>query len=224
VTSADGTQLSCEFNLIDCDRGDWELYVESQPAEITDSGYADIVDGTTYQSFVDVDYGTPILLTAGVPAAGQPWSVRITSRYKDCDDAGVWGDWSAWETSTEGNGTRAWAWENDPDHATIGYRTQGEMYFAEVRGMGFNKDGTIDLSCLSKNDLPPQFPLFKTTWLNLTVQCDRANALVWIEMDDTLKKASGPDEGGLVDIQIKNNTSGDKSDWYLNRFNFRSQG
>jgi len=224
VASADGTLLECEFNLVDCNVGDWELYVESQPAELTDSGYTNAINGITYQSFISVEYGTPILLTAGVPASGQPWSLSIISRYKDCDDAGVWGEWNAWQTSTEGNGTSAWAWENDPAHATIGYRTEGEMYFAEVRGMGFNKDGTIDLKCRAKNDIPPQFPIFNETWSAMTVQCDRANALVWIEMDETMKKHSGPDEGGLVDVQIKNNSTGVSSDWFLNRFNFRSQG
>jgi len=224
VASADGTQLTCEVNLVDCNIGDWELYVMSQPALLTDSGYTDMIGGATYQSFIGVEYGTPVLLTAAVPAAGQPWSVSLVSRYRDCDDAGVWGEWTAWQTSTEGSGSRAWAWENDPNHATIGYRTEGEMYFADLRGMGFNKDGTIDIKCRAKNDIPPQFPIFSETWAALTVQCDRANALVWVEMDDTLKKNSGPDEGGNVDMQLKNNTTGVSSDWFLDRFYFRSQG
>ncbi|MBN2027774.1 MAG: hypothetical protein JW854_13540 [Actinobacteria bacterium] len=224
AASADGTLLTCELNLVDCDIGDWELYVMSQPALLTDSGYTDAIGGVTYQSFVDVEYGTPVLLTQGVPASGEPWSVRITSRYRGCDDAGVWGDWSAWQTSTEGSGSMAWAWENDPNHDTINYKTEGEMYFVELRGMGFNKDGTIDISCIAKNDLPPKFPLFKATWSSITVQCDRANALVFVVMDETMKKFSGPDEGGYVDMEIKNNTTGDSSVKYINRFYFRSEG
>jgi len=224
VASADGMLLECELNLVECEIGDWELYVMSQPALLTDCGHTDVISGVTYESDITVEYGTPVLLTEGVPASGEPWSVSLTSRYRGCDDAGVWGAWSAWQTSTEGNGTRAWAWENDPNHDTINYRTEGEMYFAELRGMGFSKGGTIDIHCVAKNDLPPRFPLFKETWADVPVQCDRANARVYIVMDETMKKFSGPDEGGLVDMQIKDNTTGDSSDMYLNRFNFRSEG
>jgi len=224
VASADGTLLECELNLVECEIGDWELYVMSQPALLTDCGHTDVISGVTYESDITVEYGTPVLLTEGVPASGEPWSVSINSRYRGCDAAGVWGDWSAWQTSTEGNGTRAWAWENDPNNDTENWKTEGEMYFVELRGMGFNKDGTIDIACKGKKDDPPRFPIFNETWEGMAVQCDRANALVYVAMDETVKKNSGPDEGGLVDILIMNNLSGDISEWYLNRFNFRSEG
>ncbi|RJP30349.1 MAG: hypothetical protein C4536_09945 [Actinobacteria bacterium] len=224
VAAPGGRLVTCALNLVGCDTGDWELYVKSQPAGLTDSGYTDVISGIIYTSYISVDYGTPILLTPGVPAAGQPWSVSITSRYKDCNGSGEWGEWSSWQTVTEGNGSRAWAWENDPLHDTVNYRTEGEMYFAQLRGMGFNKDGTIDVECMGKNDLPPQFPLFQQTWQDQAVHCDRASAQVWIEMDDTQKKSSGPDEGGFVKMRIRNDGTGMWSDWYIDRFAFQSQG
>jgi len=225
-----GRLVDCYINLVDCDvhaDGDWELFGKSQPAGLTKSGYMDPIQSVSYTSTIDVIVGDPILLTEDVPVAGEDWSLEITSHYKDWyDDEGEWkwSDWFAWQTSTEGNGQPAWANENDPDwpEGSQDYRTRGEMYFSELRGMGFNKDNTMMVE--ARNDeYPNRGPGMQALWIDQVVLMDRSIPMVWIEMVEADAQTTGPDEGGMGRVRLRNNALGTWEDWYMDRFRMQAR-
>lgn len=215
-----GRMVSCSLNLIDCDAGDWELYGRDKSTAASDSGYADIISGVEYAAYIPVEVGTPTLLTSGVPAAGEPWSVKVESRYRNWNSGSdVWKDWKSWTAATEGDGTPAWVYENDEGHGDAIYTTQGVMYFIELRGKGFNL-GTVDVNCI--NDPGENTPAMNATWQNITVQTDRAGAAVWISMAQEDAKTTGPHvdekfQPNPISLRVKNNVSGVWSEWFGDR-------
>lgn len=222
-----GRHVDCALNLVDCDTGQWVLYGLSQPAGLTDSGFTDtIVDPqVTYIENFNVTVGTPMLLTEGIPASGDPWSIRVTSRYRDWEHVGgvwQWSAWKAWQTSTEGNGNAATCSENDPDwpEEDQDWRTEGQGYLAVVRGIGFEKAG---LSVHAANNAAPQGPAMDATWNAVPVFADRATLQVWAEMDETMAQTTGPNEGGYIRLQLMNPSVGAWGSWYDNRIRLLAQ-
>ena len=223
VAGPDGRLLACEVNLVDCDLGEWELYVKSQPAGLTDSGYADAISGVLYQTFLRITAGAPMLLTDAVPIAGEPASVSVASRYR-CWNTGTsdWKDWRAWQASTESDGTPAWAYEDDENRTDpkTGNSTQGVMYFTKLSGMGFN-EGTITVNAV--NDHGEGTAGMNATWPAATVKQDRATAAVWIEMVEGDELITGPhvkDDGSTLNpirLRIMNNMNSVWSAWYNDR-------
>ncbi|MDY6796797.1 MAG: hypothetical protein SWK76_16165 [Actinomycetota bacterium] len=229
VSSDFGRQLDCAVNLVECDTGVWWLYALDQPAGTTECDHVDDLASPAhdYRTLIEITMGAPRLLTDGVPTDPLDYSLMTQSRYRGCDNAGVWSDWSDWYPSVEGTlfggSYNAWIWENDPD-IEVQWRTEGEMYFEEIRGMGFNKDGTISVQV--KNNDAPQGPGMDADWNNLTVMMDRTAPKVWVEMDDpdTDKRTTGPDEGGYARIRLYNSANSTWCDWYINRIRIRSEG
>lgn len=231
VVTEMGRLVGCHINLVDCDVGTWNLYGLSQPAGETHNAYDDEIQDETYLSMIDVDVGAPILLTDDVPIAGEEASISITSHYQDWYNAGTpetpvwkWSNWFAWQPSTEGNGQPAWANENDPDWPVESqdYRTKGEMYFATIRGMGFNKDNTLMVEARN-DDYPNRGPGMQALWIGLVVQMDRSTPEVWIEMVEADVQTTGPDEGGMGRLRLGNNALGTWEDWYVDRFDLRAR-
>ncbi|NPV59561.1 MAG: type II secretion system protein [Actinobacteria bacterium] len=224
VSLDNGRRVQCLLNLVDCDAGDWELYGKATPTGVTDSGYTDIVNGVQYKTLLPITLGVPTLLTSGVPAGSEPWSVKVKSHYMNADAAGVWPeDWSDWLESTEGGGVQATVYETDDGRAQPQNRTRGEMFFVELRGMGFNK-GTINVH--AENDHGENTDGMDETWTNVTVLVDRENAKVWIEMEESDAKRTGPhqkDDGSEnpIRIRIKNNVNNKWSSWFNNRIRVR---
>ncbi len=219
-----GRKATCALNLIDCDAGDWELYAKSMPSGATDSGYTDIISGDTYITYLPVTVGTPTLLTNGVPTASEPWSVKVKSHYMNSNAAGEWPPgWSDWLESTEGAGSQAVVYETDDGRSQPQNRTRGEMFFVELRGMGFNK-GTVNIQC--QNDHGEDTDGMDETWTNVPVLTDRANVKVWIAMQASDAKRTGPhqkDDGSAnpIRIKIKNNVNNKWSDLFNNRIRVR---
>jgi len=221
VYSDSGRRMDGVINLVDCNAGGWELYVKSQPAGLTDSGYTDIISGVAYQSIANITVGKPVLLTAGVPASGEPWSVSACTRYRNWNSGtGDWKEWRSWGTNTEGSGVPAWTYETDEGQSTPTNRTQGVMYFVRLNGMGFN-EGNIDIHAV--NDHGENTNGMDATWANVLVRQDRATAAVWIEMGESDALPTGPhikDDGSTLNpirIQIKNNVNNVWSAWYNDR-------
>ena len=230
VSSLSGRRVSASLNFIDCDLAEWELYGVNSGGG-TDSRYQDAIRGYEYRAAFEIKLGVPVLRTADVPSTSDLYSLKIKSRYQGCDTGGVWTDWSAWDLSTEGELTyidpmgpvrNAWAWENDPDHGTVNLRTRGEMYFVEVRGMGFEKGGTLSVHV--KNDNAPPHTGIDKQWTGLQVKANRSQARVWVEMDESMKSASGPDEGGFAEIRLRNDSTGTWQPWYVDRIVFKREG
>ncbi|MGQ9757266.1 MAG: type IV pilus modification PilV family protein [Actinomycetota bacterium] len=227
-----GRHVEAKLNLVDCNLGSWIFYGLSTPDGLTDYGFTDTLrpNPVSYLTELDITLGAPILLTATVPTNPADYSLIIMSRYKPMVN-GAWRDWSDWDESMEGVYStlpkwggiyNAWAWENDPAHSTPEYRTMGEMYFKEIRGMGFAKEGGLRVQ-VENNDSPPHAGM-RYTWTGLTVHMDRTRAKVWVEMDETMKASTGPDEGGMGRIRLRNESSGIWQDWYMDRIAFRPEG
>ncbi len=232
VPSQYGRHVEAKLNLVDCDLGQWMFYGLSVPAGLTDYGFTDTLRPTpvTYLTNLNVTLGAPVLRTASVPTDPAQYSLIIMSRY-DAVVGGSWMGWSNWFQSIEGtyanippwgNIYNAWAWENDPAHGTVEYRTKGEMYFQEIRGMGFNKGSTLSVQVMN-NDAPPHTGM-NYTWTGLTVHMDRSQAKVWVEMDETMRATTGPDEGGMGRMRLRNDASGVWQDWYIDRIAFQREG
>lgn len=224
-----GRQVMAKLNFVDCDPGGWELYGVNAGGE-TDTRYQDALRGVTYLADLDISLGAPVLRTADVPSGPEDYSLIIKSRYNGFSE-GSWQGWSDWYTSTEGTlgnvppyGSirNSWAWENDPVHDNPEYRTMGEMYFVEIRGMGFNKGGTLSVHV--KNDDKSPHTGMNKEWTGLVVHADRSQVKVWVEMDESMKSSTGPDEGGMAEIRLRNDSAGVWQDWYVNRIALRSEG
>lgn len=219
-----GRRVQCLLNLVDCDAGSWELYGMATPSGATDSGYTDIVSGVQYKTLIPVSLGAPTLLTNGVPSGSEPWSVKVGSHYMNADGDGTWPEtWSAWLESTEGAGSQAVVYETDDGRAQPQNRTRGEMFFVELRGMGFN-EGTVNIQAI--NDHGEDTDGMDETWTNVTVHVDRENALVWVEMEASEAKRTGPhmkDDGtpNPIRIRIRNNVNNRWSGWFNDRIRVR---
>src|SRR4030042_5610497 len=162
-----------------------------------------------------------MLLTENIPITGEPWSISAQTRCRQWNPGG-WGDWSSWSLSYEGDGASAWVWESDANNSVEDRRTQGVVYFPELRGMGFNK-GQITIE--AKNSSGENSPGMNATWI-VAVNCSRATALVWIEMIESDALATGPDrldsdEENPITVRIKNNNTSEWSTYYTGRIEVR---
>jgi hypothetical protein len=96
------------------------------------------------------------------------------------------------------------------------------MYFATIRGMGFNKDNTLMVEARN-DDYPNRGPGMQALWIGLVVQMDRSTPEVWIEMVEADVQTTGPDEGGMGRLRLGNNALGTWEDWYVDRFDLRAR-
>lgn len=220
TVSQEGRALDCKLNLIGCEAGDWQFYVRSTAAgNPTDNGYVDIINAQEYTSLMAVGVGAPALLTADVPAAGEPASIRVSSRYRNWKKDDGWRAWRSWVVEDEGNGARAQVFEDDEGYGNSDNSTQGEMYFVQLKGMGFNI-GTVTINCV--NDHGENTDGMNATWANVPVVYDRAGLSVMIAMSEADAKITGPhmDDKGKenpISLRVRNNATGTWSVWYVDR-------